>query len=245
MLKEQRQEIILSLVNKNKTISTNDLLKVIDTSEATIRRDLNELHKQGLLIKVYGGAKSKSKPSFITNEDDMSIKKGLNTKSKDIIGRYAGNLIEDKDFIYLDSGTSVEAMLPYIKAKDVTIVTNSVEVLNSNHISNIDVYILSGILKHSTKSIIGAEALENILNFNFTKGFFGTNGIDHDYGFTTPNNNEASIKKAAIKRSRKKYVLADSSKFGVVSQVTFSKDDTVDIITEKEGKIYIKNLKEV
>lgn len=245
MLKEERQNKILKLINSNGRMTTVDICEKIGSSEATIRRDLNELDSKGLLVKIFGGARSKKQNTYITIEDNMDTKKNLNINSKNIIGKFAASLVEDNDYIYLDAGTSVLSMLPYLNAKDITIVTNSVEVLNSEYANDLNIYIVSGKYKSRTKSIIGGQAVDYISKCVFTKAFFGTNGVHTHYGFTTPNNNEAIIKESAIKRARQSYVLADKSKIGIISQVVFSDDDKVQVITESDGIAYITNFKEV
>ncbi len=79
--------------------------------------------------------------------------------------------------------------------------------------------------------MIGSQAVEDLKKYNFTKGFFGTNGVDKKHGFTTPDPAEAMIKKAAMERCRTCYILADSSKIGQIAPVTFAKFDQAKLIT--------------
>ena len=94
-----------------------------------------------------------------------------------------------------------------------------------------EVLLIGGKLKGVTEAIVGAEALESLNRYNFTKGFFGTNGVDKKHGFTTPDPAEAMIKKAAMERCRTCYILADSSKIGQIAPVTFAKFDQAKLIT--------------
>ena len=245
MMKAERQSKIVELVNEFDNITTEQLTTKLNISEATIRRDLNELDAKGLLSKVFGGARSNNATNYITVETPMDSKKNMMTDSKEIIGKFAASLIEDNDFVYLDSGSTVQYILPFIKSKNITIVTNSIEILNSNFVNNLDIYVVPGKLKPITKSVIGAHALEFLNKCIFTKGFFGTNGIHSKFGFTTPNNNEAIIKENAMQRCKEKYILADSTKFGIVSKVVFSNDDNTKIITEQNNKAKTIYLKEV
>ena len=96
------------------------------------------------------------------------------------------------------------------------------------------VVILGGQLKDTTEAVIGLAAANNLQNYNFTKAFLGTNGITESQGYSTPDSEEAFVKAAAINRSFVSYVLADSTKFGKVSSVSFATIDRACIITGKK-----------
>ena len=85
---------------------------------------------------------------------------------------------------------------------------------------------------------MGSEALQTLRKYHFTKGFFGTNGVTKKTGFTTPDANEAMVKKTAMEQCQKKYILCDHSKFGEVSSVTFAPLTGAKIITDKIAEGY-------
>lgn len=238
MLKEERQTKLVDLVNAENTIKTDLIAEKLGISLATVRRDINELDEEKKIKKIFGGAKAIQNVDYITTEERMDDKINVNIKEKLAIGSFAANLIKDNDFVYMDAGSSVEAMITFIKARGVTFVTNSIWIARELSALKYKVIILPGQIKLSTDSIIGVAASQYLENFNFTLGFFGTNGIHKDFGFTTPDINEAMIKKEAMSRCKKLYILADSSKFDKVSQVTFCKDLWNEIISERivDGK---------
>ncbi len=236
MLKDERLAKIIDLVNINKTLRTVEIADKMDASLATVRRDLNELDRAGKVKKVFGGVKSLSPIDYITGEEDMGSKIKINMKEKIAIAEFAAGLIEDHDLVYLDAGTSVEAMVAFIQARDLTFVTNSLSIARELSALQKHVYILPGEIKLVTDSIIGVAAERYLRNFNFTVGFFGSNGVHRDIGFTTPDFNEAMVKSQAIEQCKKAYVLADSSKFGKVSQVTFCSNKDIPVITECRGE---------
>ena len=123
--------------------------------------------------------------------------------------------------------------------------TNSIYIARELSALKYKVFILPGEVKLSTDSIIGVSATQYLSRFNFSIGFFGVNGIHKDFGFTTPDINEAMVKEEAMKRCNKAYVLADSSKFDKVSQVSFGENKDIDIITEyrQDGKFKAKIVK--
>lgn len=245
MLKDERFNRILELLEIKNPIKTHEISEELGISLATVRRDLNEMHDNKQIIKVFGGAKKNNDFKYETFEKNMHEKRNLHINEKELIAKYAASKIKDDELIYIDAGTTCEAMLKYIDKKNITIVTNSVDILYSEYAIDKQIYVVPGKLKKPTNSIIGSMAYEYILKFNFTKGFFGTNGISRTYGFTTPNNNEASIKEIAIKNSNNVYVLADSSKFDTVSKVAFTKDENINIISCKNDKAYEIKFKEV
>lgn len=245
MLKEERFAKILDLVNEQGSVKTTEVSEALDMSLATVRRDFNELDSMNKLVKVFGGASSIKNAQYITKEEDMDHKVNKNTREKDLIGRHAAGLIEDYDFVYMDAGTSVEAMIPYIKASGSTYMTNSISIGRKLSKIGKKVFILPGEFKSGTEALVGASTCEFLNSYNFTLGFFGTNGIHEDVGFTTPDINEAMVKSKAIARCKKAYVLADRSKFGKISQVTFADNPRLKIITNVgEDKVVEKTYKE-
>lgn len=248
MLKEERFSKIIELVNEKGSVKTTEVSEALDTSLATVRRDLNELNALNKIVKVFGGASSIKNAQFISTEDDLDYKFIINTKEKDLIGKFAASLISENDFVYLDAGTSVEALIDYISAENTYYVTNSLTIGKKLSLIGKKVFIVPGEFKKGTGALIGASTCEYLDNFNFSIGFFGTNGIHEQVGFTTPDINEAMVKSKAISRCNKVYFLADSSKFGKVSKVTFSNNPNLEIITnvKNDGKdeIVIRKLKE-
>ena len=232
MLFEERAEKILTAVDKKGSASVTELAIEIGTSESTIRRDIAALDKQGKLKKVYGGAARTLNPVF-TDEYDVKTKSAMNIEQKEKIAEYAAKTINDGDFVFIDAGTTTLMMIPFIKASGAVFVTNGIAHAKALIQAGYKTYITGGQLKLTTEAIIGQDASASIEKYNFTKSFMGTNGIDIDRGFTTPDIDEALIKEAAINHSYISYVLADSSKFKQISSVTFSKIEKACIITDK------------
>ena len=94
------------------------------------------------------------------------------------------------------------------------------------------VYLPGGRLKPVTQALVGTEAVQNLSGYNFTKGFFGANGISSTAGFSTPDFSESKVKTEAMQHCRKCFVLADSSKFKRIFPVTFARLPEADIITD-------------
>lgn len=232
MLGEERQNVILAQVEEKKSISVQELMRILDTSESTIRRDLNQLDREGKLVKVHGGAMAKNS-SYRTRDDEVSVRKNQNRDEKLLIAQYAAGLIEENDIVYLDAGTTTELMIDFLAEKDVTFVTNSFNHAKRLAMRGFTVYVLGGEFKAVTEAIVGEEAILGLDKYNFTKGFWGANGVNVKNGCSTPDMKEAMIKKKSMEKTKEKYVLCDSSKFSKISSVTFADFDSVGIITSR------------
>ena len=231
MLSEKRHKLILEKLERESVVYLNDLVKYLSTSESTIRRDLTALDKAGLLRKVHGGATLLKEISINTTDDIVENRQTLNIDEKLKIAEYAASLIEDNDLVYIDAGTTTELMINFINNTKAIFVTNGIVHARKLIKKNCTTYILGGELKLTTEAIVGAETVNSLRKYNFTKGFFGANGVDIERGFTTPDVKEAMVKEEALHRSRKRFVLCDKSKFGEISSITFANIEEAKIIT--------------
>ncbi len=232
MLLEERFSRILHLLKQKGTVSVTELSSLLHTSESTIRRDIAALSRQGKLKKVYGGAKAVDS-TILTSEFDVQTKSAMNVEEKTKIAQYAATTIQNDDFVYIDAGTTTLLMLDYIDAPNAVFVTNGIPHAKKLIQKGYQAYVTGGQIKLATEAIVGAESVQSIQKYNFTKCFMGTNGIDIKRGFTTPNIDEALIKGEAVRRSYMAYVLADHTKFRQVSSVTFASLSDACIITDQ------------
>ncbi|MCR4830251.1 MAG: DeoR/GlpR family DNA-binding transcription regulator [Pseudobutyrivibrio sp.] len=233
MLTEERRTKIVEIVNSKKAVSVNDLVDMLDTSAATIRRDINELNRLNQLVKVFGGATAISSLDVNTKEDAVNQKASKNVAEKDCISKYAASLIQDNDFVYIDAGTTTLKLIDYIDNKSAKYITNGVVHAKKLMDKGFSVIMIGGRLKASTEAVVGPDCVEFIKKYHFTKAFMGTNGISLHAGFTTPDVDEAMIKTEAIRHTYMSYVLADHSKFDQINSVTFAAINECSIITDK------------
>jgi DeoR family transcriptional regulator, fructose operon transcriptional repressor len=217
MLTEERHRIILNLLKEKEAIKIQEIAEQTAASESTIRRDLTQLEHEKYLKRVHGGAaRLQGKLKELTVSEKTS--KSLHEKS--VIARYAASLVEEGDCIFLDAGTTTLGMVEFLPEIDIVIVTNGLTHVDALLQKGFKTYIVGGSVKPTTKAMIGSGANESLQKYRFDKAFLGTNGVHPQYGYTTPDPEEAQIKKTAIELSREAMVLADDTKFG---EIAFSK----------------------
>ena len=233
MLTEKRHEIILQMLKEKNSISVSEIKEMTGGSDSTVRRDLATLDKAGKLSKVFGGAVAIENPYTIT-ELSVAQKQEVKPAEKRQIARYAAGLIQENDFVYLDAGTTTGYMIEYLSEKNVTFVTNAVDHARRLAIEGFKVLLTGGELKGTTEAVIGSQAVLSLQKYHFTKGFFGTNGISRRFGYTTPDSSESIVKQIAMEHCHQKYILADSSKFGKITAISFAKLEDAQIITERK-----------
>lgn len=230
MLVSERHQRILALLEKNENVSLQELVDYLSTSESTIRRDLSQLEKENQLKRVHGGA---SLLHQTRSELSMQEKSSIHLEEKKAIAAYAASLVQDGDCIFLDAGTTTYEMISYLQAEELIVVTNGLPHLEALFEKDIDTYLLGGFVKRKTKAIIGRTAQETITQYRFDKCFIGVNGIHPDYGFTTPDPEEAIIKTMAINAAREAFALGDYTKFNEVTFAKIADLDQAAIITNK------------
>ncbi|NLM04961.1 MAG: DeoR/GlpR transcriptional regulator [Clostridiales bacterium] len=233
MFAEERRLKIAEMINRGDSVKVAQLSREFGVSESTIRRDLNELEKFGLITRTHGGAVStqinKLEATFNEKQD-----KYLEEKQK--IGKIAAQQIQDGDTIIIDSGTTTWHIAKYIEAKNITIITNSIALANElSNREDIQLINTGGIIRSNTKAQVGSIAEKTIRQFRVDKTFIGANGVSLKSGITTPTLQEAEVKQAMIDVANKVYLLVDESKF---EQVYFSwicdMEDMDYIITNRE-----------
>lgn len=240
MLKSKRKQLILEKVMKDKFVSLEYLVKALDTSESTVRRDLDELESERKLRRVHGGAESLH---FLQEEESNQEKSIKNIQEKTRIAQKAASLIQEYDVIFIDAGTTNELLVNELHDPSVTVVTNSIHHATKLVERNIPTVIIGGVVKRSTDASIGGVALNQIGQLNFDKAFIGMNGIDDGF-FTTPDMEEGAVKRAILENAKRTYVLADASKLGQTSFAKVAPISRARLITNQTESEVIQKIKE-
>lgn len=166
MLTKTRQKEILKLLENRGSVTLQELKDHLNTSESTIRRDLNTLDAQGKLVKVFGGAVAADNMSI--RDEQVSRREEKNLEEKRLIARYAASLIQDDDFVYLDAGTTTGCMLDYISDTTTAVfVTNAPSHAQKLARKGMEVILIGGRLKQSTEQLSEkrhADRLKNLIS---------------------------------------------------------------------------------
>lgn len=231
MLKKERQAYIIQQINIHNKVLSSDLSVQLDVSEDTVRRDLQELAEEGKLIKVHGGALSKS---FHFTLESSTIYSHPEKKS---IAYKAAQLIKDGMFVVLSGGTTirelVKALPPDLNATFITVsVPIALELLE--HPAS-EVIFLGNKLSKTAQISIGAEVVQRLGSIRADLCFLGTNSMDATYGITDLEWEIIEVKKAMIHCSQKTVSLAISEKLNTTQRLQVCKPEEIDyLITELE-----------
>lgn len=218
-MKAIRLKEIENYMKLHQMASFETLAEAFDVSINTVRRDIAQLTTDGVLRKIHGGVAYEEH-----NEDTVafqlrSIKLPEEKKS---IGKLAASLISEGDIIFVDSGTTTLQLMPYIKDMRVTILTNNLNLVTmASGSPNIDLICTGGKLYNKTSSFIGMQAIQCIRAFNIQKAFMAATGLSIRSGCTNSSSLENEIKRAVVEMSERVYLMADHSKYDVVSLMTF------------------------
>lgn len=241
MIPYVRREKIMEELEKKDLMYIEDFVSIFeDVSESTIRRDLKNLEEENQITVLRGGAVKRKVNTF---ELPVGTKKFLNMDEKERIAKFAASLVNDEEVIYIDSGTTCAAIVKYIKARDVRIVTSNILVLNELDNPNISsCIIIGGDVNKNLDSISGPLSDNTLKNLYFDRAFLGASGFGNEMGVNTPDIREASKKTIVNTNSKKCYVLADSSKYNKSTLCKAFELNQCILVTDKkinglEGKI--------
>ncbi|MBD2866589.1 DeoR/GlpR family DNA-binding transcription regulator [Paenibacillus oceani] len=233
MLPLERQKKILDLLGVKKVLKIPELTDELDVSVDTLRRDLNLLTSQGKIEKIYGGVKLVQSKFGESSMDERMVK---HLEEKEKIARKCSEFINDGDCIYLDSGSTTYQIAKYIKQKKkLTVVTNSIPVVNELMNSEVEMVMIGGKIRRDERSVIAYEYLFNFHELNIRKAFICCSGITIEKGISDYNLEEAITRKKIIELASEVYVAADSTKFGKDVTIVIAPLDRIDAIVTDPG----------
>lgn len=239
ILKSERKQIIVDRLSQDNFVTLDALVDMLGTSESTVRRDLDELENEKKLKRVHGGAER----AHSLQEELSNLQKSIkNVQEKAAIAQKAGSLIEEADVIFIDAGTTTELLLQYLQQKELTVVTNSIHHASKLVENDVKTLVIGGFVKNVTDASIGRFAIEQIHQLNFDKAFIGMNGVDESY-FTTPDIEEAAVKKAIMDNADQVFVLADASKLDQTSFVKVDRLEMGSLITNRSNSPLVEQIK--
>ncbi|MGQ7786083.1 DeoR/GlpR family DNA-binding transcription regulator [Nesterenkonia sp. PF2B19] len=244
LLAPERHDRILAHLRTHGTVTVQQIAEDLSVTRETVRRDLDHLENAGALRRVHGGAVPAS-PSSRT-ETSWRDRQASRAAQKQAIARAAVDFLPPvgTGSLMMDAGTSTEALADLIAAESRdagpaesrVVITNAVPIAQKlSDVTAVDLEILGGQVRGLTGAVVGDRALETLAGRQADVAFIGTNGIDAEFGLSTPDAAEAAMKAALIRAARTSVLLADSSKLGRSTLVRFAQLKEISVlITDAE-----------
>lgn len=228
-----RLERLLELLRTRRFARVHDLCRELQASAATVRRDLLTLDRKGQIHRVHGGAMliggRLDEPRF----DD---KTEVAAPEKQRIAEAARAFVSPNDTVYLDGGSTVLALAHLLaNAPDVTIVTNSLRVATALAGRGPRTIVIGGELRRRSQTFVGSLTRHQLELLHVDKAFVGTIGLTLESGLTTTDPREAHTKELVIRNAGRVILLADHTKVGKVSFVTFGRLSDIDVLVTTAG----------
>ncbi|MEN1986525.1 DeoR/GlpR family DNA-binding transcription regulator [Paenibacillus hubeiensis] len=229
-MKARRLQDIEEYVHSHKSVTLDELCQKFEVSKNTIRRDINQIVRKGAVEKVYGGVTSATELIPFENRGSK------HSSEKSIIARLAASCIEENDLIFIDSGTTTQHMAEHLPANiSFTLLTNSLDIINgASELPLVNLLVIGNTYKHKTKSFVGIDEPRMLDKYNVNKAFMAATGISTTHGLTNSDLLEYEIKKVIAKKAETLLLLADPSKFGKSTLLTYAPLENVDMIISSE-----------
>ena len=234
LIPAQRRERIQEFLATHKIVRMDDLYGLLDTSEATVRRDLEWLERAGIVERTHGGAILSQK---LTLEPEYLQRVQKHPEEKHLIGEMAASLIEDNDVVFINSGATTTQVIRHIRDKaGITVFSNNIYAAVELGESGLKHHLIGGEFQPHSNSVAGRFAIDNLRQVYADKAILGVDGVSLLYGCTVPSNAEAQVVKQMIERTRGKvFIVADSSKWGVVANFQVATLDGIDTLITDAG----------
>lgn len=237
----ERHQQIGEAIGAQGRVTVTELSERFGVTPETVRRDLDLLEQQGVLQRVHGGAVAGSKTSLA--ESTVAVRADKSRDAKLVIAQAAFAMIGEsfRGSILLDAGTTTGVLAELLAdwspsggvadGHPLTIITNSVPIAALLHLNPaIDLHLLGGSVRGITSAAVGASTIEQLDRLRPDIAFVGTNGVSAAFGLSTPEEREAAVKAAMIRRARRSVVLADSTKLDEEALYRFAELRDIDTL---------------
>lgn len=224
---QHRKAIILKTLAERGSADVPELADLLDTSTMTIRRDLTQLAASGQLYRTRGGATT---VSAATDAFRFANKAAVNADRKDYICQLAAREIQEGDVLFMDCGSTVFRLCPFIRHKRITVITNSLPVVAELINADVVVNLVGGEVDKDRMAVHGRMADEHLNRYHADRAFIGVDGISLDRGLSANSEREAGTAMAMARQSDKTYLLADSSKLETGKYLYFAPLTLFDVL---------------
>lgn len=236
MLKEERYDQILALLEQEQYISAQKLSQQLFVSLPTIRRDLAELQRRNQIVRSHGGAKKVQGEHTVA---PLNFRRTVNAAPKRALCRAAAELVAEGDIIFIDSSTTTLQMADFLgEKKGITVITNGIPLATALVKKGIKTYCTGGGIFENSLAHFGSFAEDFIRRFNIDILFFSCHGVNEKGMLTDPSLPETQIRRTAIQQSKKTVFLCDETKFSLSTPYNLVSIDTLDCVITDTEKVY-------
>jgi len=239
----ERQQQLTRLLERVGRLSVNQICEQFSISEATARRDLDQLSEKGSIQRVHGGAILLRQAA---PEDPILKRSHESDDEKERIGRAAAALVQDGETVFLGSGTTVLQVAQNLVQRKISVITNSLPVINlMSEKENINLIALGGILRDSELSFIGHITEQALAEVRSDKVIIGTRAISLDQGLTNDYLPETLTDRAILNAGRQTIIVADHTKCGVIATAYLAPLSAMSILVtdDRTEHPFIKSLR--
>jgi DeoR family transcriptional regulator, fructose operon transcriptional repressor len=217
----ERRQWLIERARKVGRLEVSSTSEELGLAPETIRRDLKDLERQGLVRRVYGGAVPVER---LTYESELATRATRHQSEKNRIAEAAAALVKTAESIYLDEGNLPQLIAQHLHPeRPMTVVTSSLPIATSlASREHVVVIVLGGRVRAQTLAAVDHWAVAMLETLVLDLAFIGGNGVSLDHGVTVPESSVAAVKAAAMRASRRRILVADSSKYGSDSFVRFA-----------------------
>ncbi|MBD8045270.1 DeoR/GlpR transcriptional regulator [Arthrobacter sp. Sa2BUA2] len=234
LIPEQRRQQILQHLRAQRVLSYREITELLGVSHMTARRDVAALAEAGDVEVTQGGVLA---PTRLLEEPARSVKEAADLPAKAAIARHAAELVSDSMTVYLDAGTTVQAMCPYLQdRRNLTVVSNDLATAAAFlEFPGVELICVGGRVDRDNKSMIGRLATLTLAELSLDIAFLSSSSWDVQHGITTPVEAKVDPKRAAMASAEKTVLLADSSKFGRYAKYRVLALEELDLIISDSG----------
>lgn len=234
MIPAERRARIVELVRERRAVRVSALSEDLGFSGMTIRRDLERLEAEGVLVRTHGGAVLRR---HVSEETFYVEREAARTEEKRRIAQAAAALIQPGETVFLSSGTTAAQVIQHVDPSlEARIVTHNVGAVQEARGLRVEVVLVGGLYRPRSNAVSGPLAIEQVSRFHGAKMLLGVDGFDLDEGLTTPTISMAGVERAMIQQTRGEVVaLADATKMGVIADVVICGLHQVDTVLMDDG----------
>jgi DeoR family fructose operon transcriptional repressor len=215
---QQRKQLILQTVDERGAVDVPELAQLLQTSTMTVRRDLVQLANAGLLYRTHGGAMRLRDAITVP----FAAKSAVNIGNKEAIAQRAAQEIQEGDVIFMDCGSTVAHLCPFIQHKRITVITNSLPVIAELLNSSVTLNLIGGEVDKERQAVHGSMAGDHIARYHADRAFVGVDGISLANGLSANGEQEAHLTTAIARQASRVYLLCDSSKLETDKYLSFA-----------------------